>query len=234
MADFPRSPSPSTWCVLTVRARRAARAAGPARHRRRTRGAGRCPAASCCADEDLDAAAARELAEETGLTARGRPPRAARHATARPAATRAAGWSPSPTWPCCPTCPPRSPAATPPAAAWHGAGRAPASSPSTTTGSWPTGWSGPAPSSSTPRWRRRSARPSSPSPSCARSTRRSGARPLDPRNFHRKVTGTPGFVEPAGHSTAGERGRPAQLFRRGAAALLHPPMLRPGAAPKSR
>lgn len=50
---------------------------------------------------------------------------------------------------------------------------------------------------------------------------------LDPRNFHRKVTGTPGFVEPVGRSTAGERGRPAQLFRRGAAALLHPPMLRP-------
>jgi 8-oxo-dGTP diphosphatase len=50
---------------------------------------------------------------------------------------------------------------------------------------------------------------------------------LDPRNFHRKVTGTPGFVEPAGRSTTGERGRPAQVFRRGPAALLHPPMLRP-------
>ncbi|MGS2614014.1 NUDIX hydrolase [Micromonospora sp. LZ34] len=50
---------------------------------------------------------------------------------------------------------------------------------------------------------------------------------LDPRNFHRKVTGTPGFVEPVGRSTEGERGRPAQLFRRGAATLLHPPMLRP-------
>ncbi|MDI1464216.1 NUDIX domain-containing protein [Catellatospora sp. KI3] len=53
-----------------------------------------------------------------------------------------------------------------------------------------------------------------------------GAR-LDPRNFHRKVTGTPGFVEPVGRSVAAERGRPAQLFRRGAAQLLHPPMLRP-------
>ncbi|MEV4491082.1 NUDIX domain-containing protein [Micromonospora coxensis] len=50
---------------------------------------------------------------------------------------------------------------------------------------------------------------------------------LDPRNFHRKVTGTPGFVEPVGRSTEGERGRPAQLFRRGPATLLHPPMLRP-------
>ncbi|WP_155369324.1 NUDIX hydrolase [Catellatospora vulcania] len=53
-----------------------------------------------------------------------------------------------------------------------------------------------------------------------------GAR-LDPRNFHRKVTGTPGFVEPVGRSIAAERGRPAQLFRRGPARLLHPPMLRP-------
>ncbi|GIG02266.1 NUDIX hydrolase [Catellatospora citrea] len=50
---------------------------------------------------------------------------------------------------------------------------------------------------------------------------------LDPRNFHRKVTGTPGFVEPVGRSIAAERGRPAQLFRRGPARLLHPPMLRP-------
>jgi 8-oxo-dGTP diphosphatase len=50
---------------------------------------------------------------------------------------------------------------------------------------------------------------------------------LDPRNFHRKVTGTPGFLEPVGRVTAGERGRPAELFRPGPAALLHPPMLRP-------
>jgi 8-oxo-dGTP diphosphatase len=52
--------------------------------------------------------------------------------------------------------------------------------------------------------------------------------PLDPRNFHRKVTGTPGFVEATGATTEGERGRPAQLFRRGAAATLYPPLLRPG------
>jgi 8-oxo-dGTP diphosphatase len=49
---------------------------------------------------------------------------------------------------------------------------------------------------------------------------------IDPRNFHRKVTNTPGFVEPAGRATAGERGRPAQLYRRGAATVLYPPMLR--------
>jgi 8-oxo-dGTP diphosphatase len=61
-------------------------------------------------------------------------------------------------------------------------------------------------------------------------------RRLDPRNFHRKVTGTPGFMEPIGRSTTGDRGRPAQLFRRGPATLLYPPMLRPArdAAPPPR
>jgi 8-oxo-dGTP diphosphatase len=49
---------------------------------------------------------------------------------------------------------------------------------------------------------------------------------LDPRNFHRKVTGTPGFLEPAGRTTEGDRGRPAQLYRRGEAIALYPPMLR--------
>ncbi len=50
---------------------------------------------------------------------------------------------------------------------------------------------------------------------------------LDPRNFHRKVTGTPGFVIPAGGETAGGRGRPAKLYRKGPAATLYPPLLRP-------
>lgn len=50
---------------------------------------------------------------------------------------------------------------------------------------------------------------------------------LDPRNFHRKVTGTPGFVAETGGSTTRMGGRPAQLYRRGTAALLHPAMLRP-------
>ena len=49
---------------------------------------------------------------------------------------------------------------------------------------------------------------------------------LDPRNFHRKITGTPGFLRPAGATTAGDRGRPAQLYRRGDATALQPPMLR--------
>jgi 8-oxo-dGTP diphosphatase len=50
---------------------------------------------------------------------------------------------------------------------------------------------------------------------------------LDPRNFHRKVTGTPGFLVPTGGTTSRQGGRPAQLFRRGTATLLNPPMLRP-------
>ena len=52
--------------------------------------------------------------------------------------------------------------------------------------------------------------------------------PIDPRNFHRKVTTTAGFVTPVGRSTVGVRGRPAQLFRRGDADVLFPPMLRKG------
>ncbi len=52
---------------------------------------------------------------------------------------------------------------------------------------------------------------------------------LDPRNFHRKVTNTADFVVATGTTTAGDAGRPAQLFRRGRATLLHPAMLRPPA-----
>ncbi len=49
---------------------------------------------------------------------------------------------------------------------------------------------------------------------------------LDPRNFHRKVTKTPGFLEPTGASTTRDGGRPAQLYRRGSIDTLHPPLLR--------
>lgn len=51
-------------------------------------------------------------------------------------------------------------------------------------------------------------------------------RRLDPRNFHRKITGTPGFLRPTGRSTTRDGGRPAQLYRPGSAKLLHPAMLR--------
>lgn len=52
-------------------------------------------------------------------------------------------------------------------------------------------------------------------------------RDLDPRNFHRKITGTPDFVVPTGGRTHRQGGRPAALYRVGTARLLHPPMLRP-------
>ncbi|THV29467.1 NUDIX hydrolase [Glycomyces paridis] len=51
---------------------------------------------------------------------------------------------------------------------------------------------------------------------------------IDPRNFHRKATTAPGFVSPTGDSTGGGPGRPAKLFRRGSATLLNPPILRRG------
>jgi 8-oxo-dGTP diphosphatase len=54
--------------------------------------------------------------------------------------------------------------------------------------------------------------------------------PLDPRNFHRKATSTRGFLIPTGRRTVRDGGRPAQLYRRGDAAVLHPPLLRPRAS----
>lgn len=54
-------------------------------------------------------------------------------------------------------------------------------------------------------------------------------RPVHPANFRRKVLSTEGFVIPLGQTApAGpEGGRPADLYRRGPAQLLHPAMLRP-------
>ena len=49
---------------------------------------------------------------------------------------------------------------------------------------------------------------------------------LDPRNFHRKVTGSSGFLVPTGRRTTRNGGRPAQLYRRGDATLLNPPITR--------
>jgi len=50
---------------------------------------------------------------------------------------------------------------------------------------------------------------------------------LDPRNFHRKVTGAERFLVETGSASTAGGGRPAALFRRGDNPLLHPPMLRP-------
>ncbi|ANW66306.1 NUDIX hydrolase [Mycobacterium sp. djl-10] len=56
---------------------------------------------------------------------------------------------------------------------------------------------------------------------------------LDSRNFHRKVTGADGFLLPTGATTTRDGGRPAQLYRRGDLRLLHPPMLRAESVPKN-
>ncbi|WP_237715850.1 NUDIX domain-containing protein [Arthrobacter sp. M2012083] len=62
---------------------------------------------------------------------------------------------------------------------------------------------------------------------------------LDARNFHRKATGTPGFLEDTGRMTTGDAGRPAALFRlalearptpgQPTRAVLNPPLMRPRA-----
>jgi len=49
---------------------------------------------------------------------------------------------------------------------------------------------------------------------------------IDPRNFHRKVTSVAGFLEPTRETRQEGRGRPAQLYRRGDAELLMPPLMR--------
>ncbi|WP_151081760.1 NUDIX hydrolase [Nocardioides cynanchi] len=51
-------------------------------------------------------------------------------------------------------------------------------------------------------------------------------RELDPRNFHRKVTGSSGFLADTGERTNRDGGRPARLYRRGTVEVLHPPLLR--------
>lgn len=50
---------------------------------------------------------------------------------------------------------------------------------------------------------------------------------LDPRNFYRKVRGIPGFLVPTGTDRRTMKGRPAQLFRAGPQTVLHPPIVRP-------
>lgn len=51
-------------------------------------------------------------------------------------------------------------------------------------------------------------------------------RRLDPGNFHRKVLSSPGFVQPTGGLRSSGRGRPSQVYRAGDATVLHPPVLR--------
>lgn len=49
---------------------------------------------------------------------------------------------------------------------------------------------------------------------------------LDPRNFHRKVTGVDGLLEETGRRTSRDGGRPAMLYRAGPATELVPPIKR--------
>ncbi|MGH3317946.1 MAG: NUDIX hydrolase [Nocardioidaceae bacterium] len=49
---------------------------------------------------------------------------------------------------------------------------------------------------------------------------------LDPRNFHRKMTGTPGLLVDTGRVTTRNGGRPAALFRPGRTTRLNPPLVR--------
>jgi 8-oxo-dGTP diphosphatase len=49
---------------------------------------------------------------------------------------------------------------------------------------------------------------------------------LDPRNFNRKISSTAGFVQPTGGRRAPDSGRPANLYRRGPAKWLSPPLMR--------
>jgi ADP-ribose pyrophosphatase YjhB (NUDIX family) len=55
---------------------------------------------------------------------------------------------------------------------------------------------------------------------------------VDPRNFARKVAHTQGFVEPTGNKRAPETGRPATLYRHGPATRLNPPLLRESTVPQ--
>lgn len=50
---------------------------------------------------------------------------------------------------------------------------------------------------------------------------------LDPRNFHRKMTGTPGLLVDTGKVTTRNGGRPATLYRPGRTNRLNPPLTRP-------
>ncbi|WP_396426926.1 NUDIX hydrolase [Amycolatopsis sp. EV170708-02-1] len=49
---------------------------------------------------------------------------------------------------------------------------------------------------------------------------------LDPANFHRKVTGVPGFLIATGGKSSETGGRPAALYRAGPVTRLHPAILR--------
>ncbi|GLW12775.1 NUDIX hydrolase [Microtetraspora sp. NBRC 13810] len=58
--------------------------------------------------------------------------------------------------------------------------------------------------------------------------------PLDPRNFYRKVQKTEGFIVGVGSVRKAATGRPARLFQAGPRELLYPPMVRPSEPPSQK
>lgn len=52
--------------------------------------------------------------------------------------------------------------------------------------------------------------------------------PLDPRNFHRKLTSTPGLLIDTGKTRKDGPGRPATVYRAGETSVLNPPINREG------
>jgi 8-oxo-dGTP diphosphatase len=52
---------------------------------------------------------------------------------------------------------------------------------------------------------------------------------LDPRNFHRKMSHATGFLVATAARRVTDTGRPAQLYQRGPATALYPPLPRPAA-----
>lgn len=50
--------------------------------------------------------------------------------------------------------------------------------------------------------------------------------PIDPRNFHRKVTSVPGLLVETDELRVEGRGRPAAVYRRGPATVIRPPLVR--------
>ncbi|GAA1018907.1 hypothetical protein Aple_025420 [Acrocarpospora pleiomorpha] len=57
---------------------------------------------------------------------------------------------------------------------------------------------------------------------------------VNPQNFQRKVRNTTGFVVKTKEKRTSRPGAPAELFRRGTAHILYPPMMRPGQQQRTR